>query len=121
MNDYLKYILNSFILYILINVILRKSCFYGNEKNIIMICICSSFLFYFLDNTFEEIIKIIDPKQIKKDFLTDLDVDEVLKFNDIENNIDNKKDFQFQKNTGYFLMNGGKFGNSHQQLYSLRS
>lgn len=70
-----KYVLHGFILYILINKIINKKCFQGNEKNIIMVCFVSSFIFFVMDSFDTPIEK----KSLhKKDFLSNIKKDVIL-------------------------------------------
>ena len=62
---YFKYIYQFFILYIFINIILKKKCFNKNDNKIILIAFVSSLSFYILDK--------INTKEDKEDFLSKLD------------------------------------------------
>jgi hypothetical protein len=73
---FFKYILHFFLLYITINIIIRKHYFKGNEKNIIMICFISSFICFVVDI-------IENNEKNKKDFLSNLSKDSVLQQNNL--------------------------------------
>lgn len=67
---YFKYIFQFFMLYIFINIILKKKCFNKNDSKIILISFVSSLSFYILDK--------IHIKEEKEDFLSKINKNEVL-------------------------------------------